>query len=325
MRKGCAVLKVNAVFEGGGVKAIGLVGAVKASEDYGLSFGRVAGTSSGAIVASLLAAGYRADEIREIIVTTPFSNFLQKGVLHRIVVVGPLLRMFIMKGLYSGDELEKWISGLLQAKGLRTFGDLPPGTLRIVASDITQGKMLVLPDDIAHYGFEPSAFPVAKAVRMSTSIPFFFDPVLLRLAQPLGSQWMPKPSVFVVDGALLSNFPLWLFDREQQGESIIPTIGYQLVGKNEHAPRQIRGPVTMMQAIVATMLEAHDERYIEQHNRYRTIKVPTLGVSTTEFDISTERSLELFDAGYKAAKEYLGNWSPKMYLLEYDKYAKKRI
>jgi len=50
-------MKVNAVFEGGGVRAIALVGAIAEAERQGIKIHRVAGTSSGAIVASLLAAG----------------------------------------------------------------------------------------------------------------------------------------------------------------------------------------------------------------------------------------------------------------------------
>ena len=52
-------MKINGVFEGGGVKGIALAGAVSAANEQGYTFHEVAGTSSGAIVAALLAAGYR--------------------------------------------------------------------------------------------------------------------------------------------------------------------------------------------------------------------------------------------------------------------------
>ncbi len=54
---------INAVFEGGGVKGISLAGALQAkAQDVDMVFHRVAGTSSGSIVAALIAAGYRAGE-----------------------------------------------------------------------------------------------------------------------------------------------------------------------------------------------------------------------------------------------------------------------
>ena len=60
MKKRC-----DAVFEGGGVRGIGLVGAVYQMERSGYTFGNVAGSSAGAIIASLLAAGYTGEEIYE--------------------------------------------------------------------------------------------------------------------------------------------------------------------------------------------------------------------------------------------------------------------
>ena len=57
-------LKTDAVFEGGGVKGIGLVGAVSEIEKAGYEFENLAGTSAGAIVASLLAAGYSSEELK---------------------------------------------------------------------------------------------------------------------------------------------------------------------------------------------------------------------------------------------------------------------
>jgi NTE family protein len=322
-------VQVNAVFEGGGVKAIALVGAVKATEERGIQFARTAGTSSGSIIASLLAAGYTANEMKSIMMNTPFSQFLRKSTAHRIKVIGPLYRLFVKKGLYSGDDLEEWIAKLLAVKGIRTFDDLEPGKLRIVASDISQGKMLVLPDDIEQYGISCKDFPVHRAIRMSTSIPFFFDPVVLgklsEISIPLWP-WSGKPKwkepIYIVDGALLSNFPLWLFDT-RAGESVTPTFGYHLVGKSEHSVHQIRGPISMFQALLATMVDAHDERYIEMKNRFRTIKVPTLGVRATEFSISPEKSEELFYSGYHAAQEYLKSWSAGQYLSEYEKIIRK--
>ena len=55
-------LKCDAVFEGGGVKGIGLVGAVAVTEAQGYEFVNAAGTSAGAIIAALVAAGRQAAE-----------------------------------------------------------------------------------------------------------------------------------------------------------------------------------------------------------------------------------------------------------------------
>jgi NTE family protein len=56
-------VEAYAIFEGGGAKGYAHVGALKAAEERGIAFRKVAGTSAGAIVAALVAAGYTADEL----------------------------------------------------------------------------------------------------------------------------------------------------------------------------------------------------------------------------------------------------------------------
>ena len=64
--------------------------------------------------------------------------------------------------------------------------------------------MMVLPDDLEKYGVSPDSFPVARALRMSCGIPFFFEPVRLKIG---------SGDTIVVDGGVLSNFPMWIFDN----------------------------------------------------------------------------------------------------------------
>jgi NTE family protein len=84
--------------------------------------------------------------------------------------------------------------------------------------------------------------------------------------------------------------------------------------------RRISGPFTMLNALIATMLEAHDERYIEDACRFRTIKLPTLGVRTTQFDISVEKSKALYEAGRGAAEKYFSKWSLSDYEQKFSQY-----
>ena len=54
---------LDIVFSGGGAKSIAQVGALKELEEQGISYRRVVGTSSGSIMALMVAAGYSADEM----------------------------------------------------------------------------------------------------------------------------------------------------------------------------------------------------------------------------------------------------------------------
>ena len=102
---------------------------------------------------------------------------------------------------------------LLAAKGVETFAQLKTEwddpkyayRLQVIASDVSARELLVLPRDAAKLGIAPDELEVALAVRMSMSIPIFFEPV--RIENPETNH-----EHVIVDGGMLSNFPVWLFD-----------------------------------------------------------------------------------------------------------------
>lgn len=80
--------EADAVFECGGVKGIGLVGAVSEVEKADYEFVNLAGTSAGAIVASLLAVGYKAADIKKELEKLNYNNFKDEGLLDKLGFVG---------------------------------------------------------------------------------------------------------------------------------------------------------------------------------------------------------------------------------------------
>ncbi|MFZ5642945.1 MAG: patatin-like phospholipase family protein [Bacillota bacterium] len=321
-------MKADAVFEGGGVKGIGLVGALYyAEKEKKIQWQNIAGTSAGAIVAALLASNYSADEIKDIIFGLDFSLIKDKGFIDHFSIPGKTLSLLLEKGIYEGKFIEKFMEGLLLKKGVSTFGDLRIEgetnprymyRLNVIASDITRGKMLVLPADVRDYGIEPDSFSVARAVRMSMSIPVFYEPVAIDY---LHNGKMIKS--YIVDGGILSNFPVWLFDSECEPEW--PTFGFRLIEPSYGEPRSINNIIDFLAAMIGTMMEAHDERYIQDENFRRTICVPTMGVGTTEFDITPERKDMLFWSGYNAAQNFFNSYSEEEYKKIHPFFARKFI
>jgi NTE family protein len=306
--------KLDAVFEGGGVRGIALVGAVAVIEEAGYAFENLAGTSAGAIVSTLLAAGYRAAEIRAIAMELDLNRLADSSPVGRIPILGPIVEAVTGLGIYKGDELLGILRDLLAARGVRTFGDLViPGQsdpryrfrARVVASDLTRGRLLALPQDIEQYGMRPEDLEVALAVRMSGSTPFIFKPV--RLRDPAGETHV------IVDGALLSNYPLELFDSP--GIPAWPTFGFRLVqpGAPPFARFDVRGPISYVMAMIGTAMEAHDQRYVEQHNFARTIAIDGLGVSGTDFSISAAEKEKLYASGVAAARKFMAGWDFRAY------------
>ncbi len=319
---------IDLVAEGGGVKGIGLVGALSVLEERGFQPQNLAGTSAGAIVTTLYAAGYTAEELYTLLKQQDFSEFLDGTWLSRIPLVGHFLSIVFEKGIYKGDAFLNWMRALLEKKGVRAFGDLVHPAyadqpryrykVQMIASDLMGRQMLILPQDAPKLGIaNPDDLEVAWAVRMSMSLALFFKPVIWRNRQT-------RTAAFITDGGMLSDFPVWLFDTE--GVPPWPTFGLRLIEDDPHRPptawlpaRKLArlGIVDYLKSLLATMMEAHDRYYLENDAFVRTIMIPTLGVQATDFTLPPERALALYNAGRQAAETFLQTWDFAAYIAQF--------
>lgn len=303
-------MKADAVFEGGGVKCIGFAGAVCRLEEKGYQWESLAGTSAGSILASLLAVGYTGLEIQEILAKLDFKKFLSQDFLQSVPLLGKPLGLLIEKGIYSGDYIETWMTKLLAAKARTRFKDvLSDGNsrLKIIATDITKKDMLVLPDDLPKYGIDPWEFEIAKAVRMSTCIPFYFRPAKIKYRKNVS---------LILDGGLLSNYPIWIFDVD--GVPEWPTFGFKFIEPEpNNAANDKVGVIDFMLDIVDTMISKDEARYIRDKDYVRTIHIPALDIGATDFALSREKSRKLFQAGYQSASQFLESWDFQEYIKKY--------
>lgn len=310
--------RADLVLEGGGVKGIGLVGAVEALAEVGYSFPRVAGTSAGAVVAALVAGLQRAGEplsrLGELIGGLDYRRFRDRSLLGQVPLLGGLLALLTEDALYQGKYLEDFLDSTLRDLGVRTFGDLrreDPGaspeqhwSLVVTASDLSRKQLVRIPWDLPAYGMDPDEMSVATAVRASAAIPLFFRPV-----QVGGATW--------VDGGLLSDFPVGLFDRADSLEPRWPTFGVRLTTRPGTPPvdHPVRGPLAVAIAALDVLVTDQDAAYInESCTVQRTVFVPTDGVSAVDFGISPARSQALRSAGRAAGEVFLSSWDESAYL-----------
>jgi NTE family protein len=318
---------VDLVCEGGGVKGIGLAGAYSMLEERGYEPRNVAGTSAGAITAALIAAGYSADELKEIIVSLDYGQFQDEDWKDKL---GKAASIYLDQGIYEGEAFYKWIKEKLEEKEIRTFRDLViegetdpryRSRLQVIVSDVTGRRLLVLPSDAVKLGYDdPDDLEVALAIRMSMSIPIFFEPVRVKNEKT-------DTEHIIVDGGMLSNFPVWLFDVDPGEEPGWPTFGLLLVEPEPKKPighrleqerdRGVTALVDYVKAMAQTMMEAHDRIYLEKEQFARTIPIPTLGVGTTEFDITKERALALYESGREATAKFLETWDFPAYVEQF--------
>ena len=178
------------VMEGGGVKGLAIAGALQPFGDAGYSFARVGGTSAGALVGAVLAAlqqrGEPVSRIEDVARTLDFRRVPDRGFPGRYL--GPLafladgLALLIEDGAYEGNYMRRWLTGVLDDLGVRTFGDLrtddPEGDgsirhryrLAVTATDLSRHRLVHLPWQYDVYGRDPDEQLVVDAVRASASI-----------------------------------------------------------------------------------------------------------------------------------------------------------
>ncbi|QZH62827.1 patatin-like phospholipase family protein [Mycolicibacterium farcinogenes] len=324
--------RADLVLSGGGVEGIGLVGAVVALKEAGYAIERISGTSAGSLVGAVVAAAEHRNQLtsaqlKELALSVPYHKFRDSGPIERIPVLGTAWGLLRETGIYRGDFAYDWIRGELKNLGIKTFGDLAIDDdnllperryrLTVTVTDVTTGQLVRLPWDYRRvYGLDHDEQLVADAVRASMSIPFLFHPVTLKTAD--------GQACTLVDGGVLSNFPIDSFDRPDGGEPRWPTFGVTVVpylpapSAEQLIPGlgMLRcGEPTFLESLLTTMLVGHDQAHLSlPWVKVRAIQVDSTDVGVLDFDITRGEAEALYDKGYAATTEFLATWDWPGYL-----------
>lgn len=288
----------NLVLQGGGVKGVAYIGAFQQLQTLGMldRIQRVAGTSAGAITATLLALRYTPQEIQWLTFKAiDFQNFEDGG-------ATGIIRLFRRFGWYKGDYFLHLMRCLVESKTgnpRSTFGDLQQKGFRdlhVFATDVSTGQSIEFSAQTA-----PDV-EVARAVRMSMSIPLFFAAVDFRLDS--------NSDVFV-DGGVLRNYPIDTFDTTGAHAEINPrTLGLSL--SSGPPPRvQIdslpRYGTTLFETLLDTQVV---DLQTNPSDLDRTVLINDLGIPTTDFQITDQQKCALIGQGYDCTCRYLNAWQP---------------
>jgi NTE family protein len=137
------------------------------------------------------------------------------------------------------------------------------------------------------------------------SIPFFYEPVRFKGKRADGT----TIDSYLVDGGMLSNFPVDVFDRTDGKTPRWPTFGVKLSARPTQPLEEkfhIDGVLDFAKAIVGTMTKFHDQMHIDDPAVLaRTIFVDTFGVKATDFDIDEATQDLLYENGRTAATRFL--------------------
>lgn len=364
-------MQYDLVFEGGGAKGMVFVGALQEFERCGHTFGRLLGTSAGAIVATYTAAGFSVEEMLTALKEKDASNapvfnqflgrprpFTTEEIAHSATRAAldkldlPYLPNFIEDridrfilglmstdemvhffsfvergGWYSADKFLEWSQvkldqsapdGQPRKMSRLTFAELHRETgreLSLIAADTTDRRMLVLNHRTA------PQLPLVWGMRMSMSVPFLWPEVVW---QPEWGKYLNRSLAGhrIVDGGLLSNFPIELFlsndpyvtalvgPKTSQGmlglliDESLPLDGNTNYPRDAELSLSDIPPVVRILDLVETATQAHDKMVIDAFEQF-VCRLPAKGYQTIEFDMTDERREKLIEAGRSAMRNYL--------------------
>ena len=278
---------------------------------------------------ALIAAGMPPEDLQRVMRSVDYGHFQDEGFVDHLGLVGKGISILFEKGIYEGRYLVEWLDAILMDLGARTFGDLriedpnsslPPERaykLVIMTSDVTRGRLVRLPWDYPKYGLDADEQLVADAVRASMSIPFFYEPQRFYGRDEQGE----RVRSFMVDGGMLSNFPIEVFDRTDGKPPRWPTFGIKLSAKPS-IPQlerfEVKGALGLAKAMVGTMTNFHDQMHIDDPSVLaRTMFVDTQHVRATDFDIDEPSQDMLFTNGERGAGKFLSGWDFERYVAEF--------
>lgn len=308
----------NLVLEGGGMRGFAYAGAVEILDSAGIlkNIERVAGTSAGAIQATMIAVGYTPSEMTKLIENLPMSQF-NDG-----TIAGGLSRLRNQFGFYKGQRLANWIELLIRDKtgdGNITFRKLHElkntkgyKDLYLTGSDITYRCLRI---------FSYETYPdmaVKDALRISFSIPLYFEPVWMDDEGNILKSRTEKNYHLMVDGGLLSNYPIEIFDSSRYFScDSNKCLNRETLGLLLETPEQLdfsmrKSPAatniySLTEYVKAIYQTAVDRPNPDPQGIRRTIVISDMGVKSRVRKLPAKTVLALIESGRDGVRSFLRN------------------
>ncbi|MDX6745724.1 patatin-like phospholipase family protein [Polaribacter sp. PL03] len=276
--------KVGVVLSGGGAKGFAHIGVLKALDEAGVQIDYIGGTSMGAIIGGLYAAGYSANQIEEIIFTTDFltlirdrlprnsETFFEKEYGEKTVITLPVNKGKIgfPRAISKGQNVLNLLLELFDSvDGNQDFSKLSTPFF-CIATDVENGAPVIL---------ESGSLPIA--LRASASFPSLLNPVEIN-------------NKLLVDGGIANNFPVSVM--KDKGMDIV--IGVDVEGKL-FQKEKINSVVALLNQIMSYQMYSKTDEEIKKLDVY--IHPEIFNYTVVDFD----KKNEILEKGTIEAKKYV--------------------
>ena len=291
-----------AVFGGGGIRGIAYCGAYKALVENNISLTGFAGSSIGAVFASLLAIDYSYDEIYDILSNTGFEMFIDINIDFKKELA-----------LSKGKIFLDWMREKIEKKFYRE--DYQKGKMPPVKFGDIKSKLIIYSVDLTNLKFfefskeKTPDFEIASAIRASVSMPGLFVP-------------LEYEGNLIVDGDLLKSMPLWRVTNSIKNleERILE---FRL--EDNESPKKITNSLEYINRVYNAICGFATDYIVDlyrEKDKFDYIKINTKDVSVVDFLIPKEKKKELFDVGYETTNNYFKTFFPekkKKLFIKYEK------
>ena len=279
--------RIGLVLSGGAARGLAHIGVLKSLERQGVRIDAIAGTSMGAIIGGLYAAGYRVDELEQLALQLDWQQALSDSPPREDI---PFRRKqddrdFLIKqklsfrddgslglplGVIQGQNLTMLLETLLVHRSDTRNFDRLPIPFHAVATDIATGEEVIL-----RSGHLP------QAMRASMSIPAVFAPVEL-------------DGRLLVDGGMVNNIPIDVARQMGVDRVIVVDLGTPLRPVDE-----LTTVVDVMNQSITLMTRKNSEEQLKTLTPDDVLITPPLaGYGVADFN----RAEQMIDAGYRATE-----------------------
>ena len=274
-------MKIGLSLAGGGVKGAAHIGVLKAFEDKKIKIDYISGASSGSIVGTLYAVGYKPDEIYEIFKKYCSQiNYISISNIFKLVAGLVFRRKILIQGLNNGEKLEKLILKLCKAKGIDNIKQIRM-PLIIPSVDLHNGKVYMFSskqmrnvyDDVVEYVYDAN---IDGIVRASCSFPGVFSPCKYGKTE-------------LVDGGIRENVP-WKATKLMGADKVISVIFEEELKQEDY--------INIIEVIEKSIgILSHELSNYELAGTDNLIKIKTKHISL----LDTSKIDYLYKLGYKMA------------------------
>ena len=277
-------MKYTCLFGGGAIRGLAYAGAIRAMEELGVEYDIVGGSSVGSIIASLIAVGYKSYEIENFFMKVNFDLFKDIHLGFRKTLA-----------LSKGEIFLDWLNELLKNKVEGKTGD------SITFNDIDK-ELVIIATDIKHFQpqefskVETPEFEVAKAIKISSSMPGFMAPF----------EYEGKE---LVDGDLQKASPMWKLS-EQLNNSKSRILEFRLEGDYN---KDEKNPIAFINTIYSCVTDTATNFVTEiygQNDKYDCISINTGDVFFADFNLDKDSRRKLINLGYEQTMRYFSDILP---------------